>query len=156
MERPDLSAVIPLFLDPAQTRYWEGGQGHDRESAMEMLDRYFRLPSYHWMIFRDSDPAGYGHLLRSDFLEAWIVSYIVAPEHQGQGVATAFVEEARRFALCEGIETLYASVHFENAASIRVVEKSGFEPTDDSANPEQILYRWSTHARKADGQKSQA
>jgi len=138
----EVSAVVPLFLEESQTRYWEDGKSHDRESAAEMLSRYFQLPSYHWMMFWSADVVGYGHLLRSDFLEAWIVSYIVSPKFQMKGIATAFVKEAKSFALDEGIESLYASVHLENLASVRVVEKSGFKPTEESANSKERLYQW--------------
>ena len=64
---------------------------------------------------------GYGHILRSDFLDSWIVSYIVAPRFQGKGVATAFVKEAKCFASQNGIERLYAAVHPANSASIRAM-----------------------------------
>ncbi|MCB1231604.1 MAG: GNAT family N-acetyltransferase [Verrucomicrobiae bacterium] len=138
-EVPD---VVPLFLDESQTQYWESGIRHDAESANELLRGYFRVPSYHWMMFSNGEVVGYGHLLRSDYLEAWIVSYIVAPEFQGLGIATAFVEEVKGFALNEGIEILYASAHTANLASIRVIEKSGFQPADALAHSKENLYRW--------------
>lgn len=140
--RSEASAAVPLFLDGSQLRFWEGGESHDSESAAAMLDRYFRLPSHHWILTWNTDAAGYGHILRSDFLGAWIVSYIVHPKFQRQGIATAFVEEAKRFAGAEGIGDLYASVHPENAASIRVVEKSGFRMTEEATSSADRLYRW--------------
>lgn len=146
MERSEASAVVPLFLDEAQTRFWENGRTHDSKSAAEMLSGYFRLPGNHWMMFWGTDVAGYGHVLRSDYLGAWIVSYVIHPKFQRQGLATAFVEEAKSFAGTEGIERLYASIHPENRASIRVVEKSGFQVTKGSTGSRDHLYRWASQS----------
>ena len=142
MASTDIPTVVPLFLEASQTRYWEDGTAHDRGSASRMLEGYFQLPSYHWMVNWATKRAGYGHLLRSDYLESWIVSYLVAPAFQGRGIATAFVREAQDFARREGIETIHAAVHPENPASIRVIEKSGFRAVDPSTNSELRLYQW--------------
>lgn len=142
IERSEVSAVVPLFLGESQTRFWEDGRSHDRQSATEMLGAYFLLPSHHWIMFWSGDVAGYGHVLRSDYLGAWIVSYLVHPKFQGQGMATAFVEEAKRFAETEGMGSLYASIHPENVASIRVAERSGFQLTEQRTNSGDRLYRW--------------
>lgn len=142
MGRSEASAVVPLFLDESQTRFWENGRSHDSKSAAEMISRYLRLPGHHWIMFWSTDVAGYGHVLRSDYLGAWIVSYVVHPKFQGRGIATEFVEEAKSFADTEGIERLYASIHPENLASIRVVEKSGFQMTEEPTNSGDRLYRW--------------
>ena len=142
MALSDVPAVVPLFLDESQTQFWESGKPHDRDSATELLRSYFQFPSYHWKMLWNTEVAGYGQLLRSDFLEAWIVSYIVAPEFQGLGIATAFVEEAKNFAMKAGIESLYASAHTANLASVRVIEKSGFQPMDTPTQSEESLYRW--------------
>ena len=119
-------AVAPLFLDESQTRFWEGGKRHDRESATDLLGTYFRSPSYHWMMLWNTEVAGYGHLLRSDFLDSWIVSYIVARKFQTLGIATAFVEEAKTFASNKGIESLYASVHPANSPRFASLKKQVF------------------------------
>ncbi|MEM1294636.1 MAG: GNAT family N-acetyltransferase [Verrucomicrobiota bacterium] len=146
MKPSEASAVAPLFLAESQTRFWESGESQDRESASRMLEGYFQLPSRHWILFWNTDIAGYGHVLRSDFLGSWIVSYIVDPQFQGRGLATALVEEAKRYAALGKIESLYASVHPENHASIRVVEKSGFQRTEHLAKSRDNLYRWSSLA----------
>ncbi len=144
MSLEEIPAVVPLFLNESQTRFWEGGKRHDRESATEMLSGSFQLPSYHWMIYWESSIAGYGHLLRSDYLKAWIVSYMVAHKFQRLGIATAFVKEVKTFASNEGIESLYASVHPENVASIRVAEKAGFQLIKKPRQSRERLYRWNS------------
>ncbi|MEZ5387691.1 MAG: hypothetical protein R3F13_19455 [Prosthecobacter sp.] len=83
MALSEVPVVVPLFLDASQTQFWEGGQRHDGESAGEMLRGYFRHPSHHWMMYWNAEVAGYGHLLKSDFLQAWIVSVHRRPEVSG-------------------------------------------------------------------------
>ena len=142
MELSEAPAIIPLFLNESQTRFWENGNRQDSESAAKLLGRYFRLPSSHWMMLWNTEIAGYGHLLRSEFLEGWVVSYIVDPKFQRLGIATAFVEEAKSHASNEGIEKLYASVHPANLASIRVVEKARFQLVEKTKRSEENLYQW--------------
>lgn len=144
MEESESPAVVPLFLDESLTPYWEDGRTHDIQSATELLSGYFQLPGHHWIMFWNTDVAGYGHVLRSDYLAAWIVSYIVHSSFQGRGCATAFVDEAKNVSSTEGIEHLYASIHPENLASIRVIEKSGFQITGEPSSSGNRLYIWST------------
>ena len=142
MAESDAGVVAPLFLDDAQIQYWEGGKSHSIDSATSMLSRYFLLPSYHWILDWNSEVAGYGHVLRSDFLDAWIVSYIIHPNFQRRGLATSFVNQAKLFAEDETLGTLYASVHPRNLASLRVIEKSGFELVEEMTRSGDRLYRW--------------
>ena len=144
MTESNLSEVVPLFLDEAQTRYWEEGTPLDETTATGRLRHYLQLPSYHWILLWNEVVAGYGHLLRSDYLDAWIVSYLVHPDFQGRGLATIFVAETKAFARSEGIVSLCASIHPDNHASRRVVEKSGFEKVGEPTTLTHHLYRWTT------------
>ena len=138
----DVPEVVPLFLDDSLMRLWEDGTTHDPESAENSLRGYFQHPSHHWTMSWNDHLAGYGHILWSDYLESWIVSYLVARRFQGKGIATAFVGESKTFALEKGIECLEASAHPENLASIRVLEKSGFRSVGASSPAGERLYRW--------------
>ena len=142
MGQSDVSKVAPLFLAESQTRFWESGRPHDRQSAAEMLSGYFQLPSRHWILSWCADVVGYGQVLYSDYLDAWIVSYVVQPDFQGRGIATTFVEEAKRFARAEELERLCASIHPENLASVRVIEKAGFQLLEQSSDSANMLFEW--------------
>ena len=67
------------------------------------------------------------------------MGYIVAVDWQGQGVATevcrAVLEHARERLQKYGV---YARVHPDNAASVRLMEKLGFSPTEVYYKGEQV------------------
>lgn len=71
------------------------------------------------------------------------LGWVVDPEYQNRGYATAAVnlafEELRSF----GIRTVIAAAFVENAASIRVMEKTGMIPMEKT---EEIEYRGQTHS----------
>ncbi|WP_329787880.1 GNAT family protein [Lentzea sp. DG1S-22] len=95
-------------------------------SLRSMARRGTTLP---FMILVDGEVAGQitvGNIVRGSLLSAWI-GYWVAADRAGGGVATAAValltDHAFRGA---GLHRLEATVRPENAASIRVLTKSGY------------------------------
>jgi RimJ/RimL family protein N-acetyltransferase len=55
------------------------------------------------------------------------IGYILARSQWGQGFASELVRALVDVATANGLHELYACVHPDNLASIRVLEKSGFE-----------------------------
>ena len=61
--------------------------------------------------------------------EQFIENIVVHPDHQGQGIGTAIVEDLYR---TRSAETLFLDVVLENTDAIRFYEKCGFHPLNDS------------------------
>jgi RimJ/RimL family protein N-acetyltransferase len=60
------------------------------------------------------------------------VGYAIHEEHRGQGYATELLELLTGWALARPeVDLVRATIRPDNAASIRVAEKAGFERTDD-------------------------
>ncbi|MEL6977839.1 MAG: GNAT family protein [Pseudomonadota bacterium] len=80
------------------------------------------------MIIADGAPAGFVNLTNWGVKEVYQIGYCVDEARQGAGVATQAVA-ATAAALFKGSECLrlQATVEPENAASIRVLEKAGFQ-----------------------------
>lgn len=69
------------------------------------------------------------------------IGYGMAEEHQGRGYATEAVTAAAAWALEQDvIRSVTAEVEQDNAASVRVLEKSGFAPTGQNGE-EGAIYR---------------
>ena len=137
-----------LRLRPVQPSDLPAFYAHHREpEAVRMADFPPRdQPAFtlHWAkILRDGSIAKQtilvdgevaGHLVCYGPPEERLIGYWLAHEHWGRGIATralaAFLEDIRE-------RPLYAHVAKINPASIRVLEKCGFERTD-SADPEEI------------------
>lgn len=95
-------------------------------SLRAMARRGSTLP---FMILVNGDVAGQitiGNIVRGSLLSAWI-GYWVASDRAGGGVATAAVALLTDHAFRDaGLHRLEATVRPENAASIRVLTKSGY------------------------------
>jgi len=82
-----------------------------------------------FMILVDGEVAGQitvGNIVRGSLLSAWI-GYWVAADRAGGGVATAAVALLTDHAFRDaGLHRLEATVRPENAASLRVLAKSGY------------------------------
>lgn len=95
-------------------------------SLRGMARRGTTLP---FMILVDGEVAGQitvGNIVRGSLLSAWI-GYWVAADRAGGGVATAAVALLTDHAFRDaGLHRLEATVRPENAASIRVLTKSGY------------------------------
>lgn len=69
------------------------------------------------------------------------IGYGMAEEHQGRGYATEAVTAAAAWALEQDvIRSVTAEVEQDNAASVRVLKKSGFAPTGQNGE-EGAIYR---------------
>ena len=56
-----------------------------------------------------------------------VVRFLVAPEHQGRGYGSEALRLAVGYAAEQGVDSLYANIYEDNAASRRSFEKAGFE-----------------------------
>ena len=57
---------------------------------------------------------------------AYVQSLAVDPSHRRQGIATALLAEARRWATARGAERLIADVAARNYPALRLLQRTGF------------------------------
>ena len=93
-----------------------------------------------WVVSRSSDGACVGKLdvsVNAEFV-ATNVGYFFFPEHWGQGYATESVSALTKHLASHGVKKMIATVTKGNAASNRVLEKSGYKQTRIIADNDEI------------------
>jgi RimJ/RimL family protein N-acetyltransferase len=129
---PDLLAV---FGDAHHLRYWSHGPLADLDAARqyrEGIEAGARDRSlFQWAITEPADD----RLVGTTTLCSWDranrraeVGFILRPDHAGRGVASDAVRTAIRFGIREmALHRVEADVDPENGASIRLLERLGFQ-----------------------------
>lgn len=128
----DLTMLKRTMGDPAMTQFLGGPE--PEEKLVSRNQRYAEIggtgKGRMFVITVDGEPAGtigYWEHEASDGL-AWETGYSVVPEFQGQGVATEatllIIEETRKE---NKHRWLHAYPRIDNAASIAISRKAGFE-----------------------------
>jgi ribosomal-protein-alanine N-acetyltransferase len=131
----DIDALYTIFSNPEVMRYWSTPPLTDREGAVALLqeihDGFQQRTRLKWGVARRSDNVLLGTvtLVRFDFTHRRAeVGYILGREHWGHG----YINEALRvlldfvFGVLE-LHRLEADVDPRNAASIRTLERLGFQ-----------------------------
>lgn len=130
LREPHRAAAVALFADPALSRYLAADFTR-RDQAEAMIQRrldYAGPPELgHWAFTLDGELVGIGHLRPSETLPGELpeIGWFLGSRHGGRGLAT----EAARALLEHGLRRLHsvwALVHVDNAASLRLAERLGF------------------------------
>ncbi|HEY6074466.1 MAG TPA: GNAT family N-acetyltransferase [Anaerolineales bacterium] len=153
MEMEDLDDLFALYSDPEVTRYIPDAPRSLVEAREELLWHIHGHPQHSELGLWAAVHKGTGRFIGRCGLLPWTldgqeeveVAYLIAPEFQGQGLAT----EAAQAILNYGFETLslprlVCLIDAENLASIRVAEKIGmrFEKEGrDEIGPFQLYSR---------------
>lgn len=146
----DFDALFAVLADPVAMRYFGPARPLTRREAGDYLAAHERVREHRgfapWTLRdRTSDEiVGWGGLLVDPFESGFgdEVGYILAPAHWGRGLATELVVAAVRIGFeRHDLAEVVAYVRPENAASIRVLEKAGFEPRGHEPRLERD--RWS-------------
>jgi RimJ/RimL family protein N-acetyltransferase len=133
--------VEDLFaaLDDPRVGTFIGGPDVTTPAALrERIDRLVAGPPadgpeerwLNWVMRRTHDRRVIGRLEATTYPDGWAeVAWVLGPVHWGAGFAT----EGARWLLDHldtdlGISEVWAAIHPDNAASIRMVERLGFEP----------------------------
>ncbi|MCW2976195.1 MAG: family N-acetyltransferase [Actinomycetia bacterium] len=128
VEDDDLPVLVDQQLDPEANRMaaFAATDPADRDA---FAAKWARIRADETVTMRsivvDGSVAGSVMLWRDEELDAPEVSYWIGTEFWGRGIATAALTELLR--LVE-IRPLYGRAAKDNAGSIRVLEKCGFEP----------------------------
>jgi RimJ/RimL family protein N-acetyltransferase len=128
VEDDDLPVLFEQQLDPEANRMaaFTAADPADRDA---FAAKWARIRADETVTMRsivvDGSVAGSVMLWRDEELDAPEVSYSIGTEFWGRGIATAALTELLR--LVE-VRPLYGRAAKDNAGSIRVLEKCGFEP----------------------------
>ena len=126
----DRASFISLVTDADVMRPMDGPLGED--AAHARFDGFLREPDWGslWARAADDDGTYIGHgflVKREDPLGAEL-GFIVLPEQQGRGHGTAIGKALVRIGFEElDLPRIVATVDEDNVASIRVLQRAGFE-----------------------------
>lgn len=151
----DAARMFSIHSDPRTNAFNPRGPFPDLDTAHRVLAAWHAHRQQYgfgpWAIAQADDPAhliGFGGLSwrRHAGHDLLCLGYRIAPEAWGLGFATALARAAIDLAFLQLREpAVYALVQPGNAASIRVLEKTGFQPAGTlSEYPEaapSLLYR---------------
>ena len=135
MTEADAGFYLAMLSDPDfKTHIADRGVRTEDQAVAHMHDRVFASYDAHgfgmWLVSRSSDsaPIGMAGLVKRDFLENVDLGYAFLPEGRGAGYATEAAAGVIDYALREfGIDRLSAIVSPANSASMRVLERLGFD-----------------------------
>ncbi|GAB2967022.1 GNAT family N-acetyltransferase [Amycolatopsis acidiphila] len=132
LERSDTDAVLRVFADPAQSRYF-AADFSDPVQCRAMIERRlgYRGPANlgHWAIERDGTVIGLAHLRPSDAMPPGTaeLGYFLDPAHGGQGLATEAAAALLRHGFATaGLPAIWALIHESNVASLKLAQRLGF------------------------------
>lgn len=127
---PDMARDVHLNSLDADTRRFLPDEVFESEAdALEtilfLMSRYGGTegPFVHPILLREGS-INIGYVQLASCEEGWEIGYHIAKRYTGKGYAA---EAVRAFLPATGAETVYAICLKENAASLRVLEKCGFE-----------------------------
>jgi ribosomal-protein-alanine N-acetyltransferase len=140
----DAEAIFRQYAqDPEVIRYvsWRahGSLDETLEYVRMCLLAWDVGKAYHWVIEQAEDKQVIGMIIARVSGEKWELGYVLARAHWGKGYMTEALKELIGWALRQkDIYRVWAVCDVDNAASARVMEKSGMQR-------EGILRRWSVH-----------
>jgi RimJ/RimL family protein N-acetyltransferase len=131
LTRADIDALVPLYTDPAVTRYFSA-PAPDRAAVSAVVQRRLSRPLRpgmgSWVIDCDGAVAGLAHLWPSRELAGQVpeMGWMLDAAYWGRGFATeaaAVVLDHGRYRL--GLPAVWALVHRANQASLAVAARLG-------------------------------
>lgn len=139
----DAEAVFAYARDPDVTRYMSFPRQHEIGETRAFLAASDREWADHlagpYLIERREAPGVIGGTGLHGVADGKAsTGYLLARAHWGHGYASEALEAMVSVARAIGLHTLEASVHPDNAASVRVLEKCGFERVRGA--PERVLF----------------
>ncbi|ATQ43012.1 GNAT family N-acetyltransferase [Caulobacter mirabilis] len=125
----DVDGMHAIFSDPEAMAHWSTAPHEDRGQTEAwinlMLDAQAAGPTLDFIIERDGEAIG-----KVGFWRPPELGYILRRDHWGQGLASEALAAVIRAAFTGGgLEEIHAEVDPNNLASVRLLEKHGFERT---------------------------
>jgi RimJ/RimL family protein N-acetyltransferase len=132
LERGDTDAILRVFADPEMSRFLPADFS-DPGQCRAMIDRRLAYGGPdglgHWVFELDGTVIGLGHLRPSWELPGGVpeIGYYVERARGGQGLATEAAAALLEYGLgALGLPAVWALVHEDNAAGLRVAQRLGF------------------------------
>lgn len=144
--RPLTDANFADFADLLRFREWRVDKPESKDIPLTLAENMARMTDdaqsgcLIWLITRTDGGQAVGALTLMPVFHMGCrqLGYWLDPAHHGKGYATEAIEQLTRYCFsCTNIARLQAQVLPENAASIRVLEKTGF--THEVTLPESEL-----------------
>ena len=144
-EEKDLDAAIRIFVNDEVKQTYMLPDFPDREAAQKLFDRLrqFSLEKERFVygIYHGDTLVGFlNDVVRKDTTIE--LGYVIHPDHKSQGYATEALSAASEELFRIGYEVVKTGAFQQNAASIRVMQKSGMTLTDET---EELEYRGKIH-----------
>ncbi len=145
---PWLARVVEAMLTPAVTAHlppaWQGPFDSDRAA------RWIRERDAEGRVLlvveqESGSPVGLvmlHHADSSDPAAEVRLGYLLAESSWGRGYATELIRGLTEWAGRVGVRSVVGGVSRENHASIRVLEKAGFERLREEGPGDEVFYRW--------------
>ncbi len=145
----DFALIKAVYSDPNVIRWVDDGQPistNDVEAWILKTHQNYETYGYGMFAIEHAEskrPVGFGGIVHPFGQEMPEIKYALLPSVWGQGLATEFVQEVLAYAAsAHGITSFIATVSPENAASKKVLLKSGFSLghtiTDDRGEPTDV------------------
>jgi RimJ/RimL family protein N-acetyltransferase len=149
--RRQRSAVRLTLYRPEDEELARAWLAADQEPGGEGWDQWITDDwDHHWVVMRGDVPVG---LVQAAILPpeavpkgshtaapACEIGYLTGPDYRGQHIATDAVALLPRQPELRQVKTWLAAVRRDNAASVKVVERSGFRYTGASPKPGYLGY----------------
>lgn len=74
--------------------------------------------------------------------DTWYLGFMLLPSYWGKGIAVKAVQQLQAIAKRQGVGHIVAGAHVDNAASVKVLTKCGFQLTTES---QQITATWQSN-----------
>ena len=147
----DAEEMAACLSDPALYRFI-GGAPPTPAELRDVYGRWIAGPSgageawHNWSVRLVADGTLLGHVQATvvEDGDRADVAWIFGTPWQGRGYATEATIALLRWLESEGVATLTAHIHPRHAASARVAERAGLEPTDEVESGEVVWRRTST------------
>jgi RimJ/RimL family protein N-acetyltransferase len=144
-EEKDLEAAIRIFVNDEVKQTYMLPDFPDCEAAQKLFDRLRQLSlekdRFVYGIYRDDILVGFmNDVERKDTTIE--LGYVIHPDHKNQGYATEALRAAIEELFRIGHTVVKTGAFQQNAASIRVMQKSGMTLTDET---EDLQYRGKIH-----------
>jgi len=135
VEESDLDDIFEVFSDPKTLRYWSHVAMKERDEAAAYIRKieegWKTRTLLQWAVTR----IGEDQLLRTCTYHAWSqsnrrseIGYILARKHWGKGIMREVLPVFLRFGfLTMGLNRIEADVDPRNLASLRALERLGFQ-----------------------------
>lgn len=132
LERSDTGAVVRVFTDPEQSRFFTTDFS-DPVRCREMIERRLAYEGPkdlgHWVIDQDGTVIGLAHLRPSAASPAGTaeIGYFLDPAYAGRGLATEAVAALMEHGFgTVGLPAIWALIHPSNVASLKLAQRLGF------------------------------